>query len=94
MMAFIAMVLWYHLDWIERRREALRTGEVTLVPYLSESIRAPGLLPLFGENGYSLVLARAIQGEDWKQKQLMVAKLFSEARAVAAISPREQADDG
>lgn len=83
--SLVAIVLWYHLHWIDQRREALRTGDVTLVKFHTQPIRAPGLLPLFGERGYSLVVAIAYQGEDWRPKERAAARLFPEARTNAIV---------
>ena len=56
-MTLFALFLWYHIDWIKQRRAALEAGWV--VKYHGSTLptpRAPGLLWLFGEQGYSYLI--------------------------------------
>jgi hypothetical protein len=59
--AIVAVVMWRHVDWRNQRREAIKSGRVSV----GRSVVAPGLLRLFGESGYNALLVDpALDAED------------------------------
>lgn len=80
--AAFCLLLWFHLDWIARRRAALASGEVTAAPILDPSgqpPRPPWLLDWFGEAGQSLLIVHSTDDEAWQRRQSRLARLFPEA---------------
>lgn len=59
-MTVLAVFLWYHVNWIQQRRAALEDGWIA--EYSTATLptpSAPGLLWLFGEQGYSYLIVDA-----------------------------------
>jgi hypothetical protein len=54
-MTLFALFLWHHIDWIKQRNQALEAEWAIDYPdsMYPTTPRAPGLLWLFGEQGYA-----------------------------------------
>lgn len=50
-MTLVAAFFWYHVSWINQRRELLANGSVSVVS--DKPTRPPAPLQFFGEHGYS-----------------------------------------
>ena len=72
-MTLLAIFFAYHLNWIRQRHAILDSGVIS--DSQSEPREAPGLLPLFGEQGYStLYFTRPAPHSE----HLRIQSLFSE----------------
>jgi hypothetical protein len=90
LMTLFALFFWYHINWIQRRRAATSYAGVTANPS-SDSFHpppAPGLLWMFGEQGYQSVSISS-QDRQWEAEQLRA--LFPESDVVEFIPfPEDQ----
>ena len=79
-MTGIAMLIAYHVSWIRQRHEALSRAS-----HLAAPIRAPGLLWLFGEQGYGEidVVCEAEKPELAASESDRIADLFPEAQSIS-----------
>ena len=79
----LCLLLWFHLDWIARRRASLTGGRVTAVTLLDlagAAPRPPWLLGWFGEEGQSLLILHNCDDEaEWNREESRLARLFPEA---------------
>jgi hypothetical protein len=70
--AIVAVAMWRHVDWRNQRREAIKSGRVSV----GRPTAAPGLLRLFGESGYNALLVDpAMDAQEVQQ----LRSLFPEA---------------
>jgi len=80
LMTLLALFFWYHINWIQQRRTAIASGSLAAFEGPGETITSPpGLLRLFGEQGYSRVLVDVSSDEELEPTRL----LFPEAEVVA-----------
>lgn len=95
-MTLLALFFGYHLSWIHQRRAVLASSgygeltEVQLAPpntIVLHAPQAPGLLWMFGEEGYSFVRIDALAGSREYQR---VSALFPESTVLAIIPFPEQ----
>ena len=80
--AILCLLMWIHLHWINQRRAAIASGQVTAVPILdSAGVEAhpPWLLGLFGEPGHPLLIVHGYDDAQWRQEEARLARLFPEA---------------
>lgn len=78
LMTLFALFFWYHISWIRQRHAAVSEGWIELRPDPTRSApRAPGLLWLFGEPGYTDVEVRG--GYELPQRRFAAFKLFPES---------------
>lgn len=77
LMTLFAIFLWYHIDWISKRRAAF-DAFVVGDPF-DEPVPAPALLKLFGAKGYKKLW---VAGDAWFQESERdrLRALFPEAR--------------
>jgi hypothetical protein len=78
----LCLLMWIHLHWINQRRAAIASGQVTAVPILdSAGVEAhpPWLLGLFGEPGHPLLIVHGCDDAEWQQEESRLARLFPEA---------------
>jgi hypothetical protein len=90
LMTLFALFFWYHINWIQQRRAAISYAGVTATPS-SDSFHpppAPGLLWMFGEQGYQSV---SISTEDRQWEAAHLHALFPESDIVEFIPfPEDQ----
>jgi hypothetical protein len=84
-MTFLCIWCGYSVNWIRERREALDAeyvdiGLMSVTEWMNGPPRAPGMLWVFGEEGY-LRICVDVNG-DWGQLQRRLAALFPEAEIV------------
>lgn len=78
----LCLLLWFHLDWIARRRAALQGEKLTAIPIwgTSGAPRPPWLLGWFGEEGQSLLILHNCDNDaEWNREQVRLTRLFPEA---------------
>ena len=95
--AILCGIMWIHLHWINQRRAAIASGQVTAVPILdSAGVEAhpPWLLGLFGESGHPLLIVHVYNDAQWQQEQARLAKLFPEAEIRRDVADPIFNDDG
>jgi hypothetical protein len=75
----LALVLLYHLDWIQQRRTILESGAVSASESHDSLPRpaAPGLLWMFGEQGYQTIF---INGDSNHEEAERLYALFPEGQ--------------
>ena len=82
------LCLWcgYSVNWIQRRHEALGADDVdvglmSVTEWMNGAPRAPGMLWLFGEEGYVRICI--VDGNsEWESSKRRLAALFPEAEIV------------
>jgi hypothetical protein len=81
------LCLWcgYSVNWMRQRREALDAddidvGSMSVGEWMNGAPRAPGMLWLFGEEGY--VRISVAENVEWEPLQQRLAALFPEAEIV------------
>lgn len=90
LMTLLAMFLAYHLNWIRQRQQLIDSGLATptIRGMLTTDVRqAPGLLPLFGAQGYFRV--QVDLGHD-DPEMARVRGLFPEAKCVGYMFVRNK----
>lgn len=72
-----AFFSWYHLDWIQQRRAIVKSGAVNVAESHDSFHRpaAPGLLWMFGEQGYQTI---SIKGDSSREEAEQLHALFPE----------------
>lgn len=84
-MTLLAAWCGYSVDWIRQRDAALDVehidvGMVSVTEWMNGPPAAPGMLWLFGEEGYLRICFDINEG--WEQEQRRLASLFPEAEIV------------
>lgn len=84
-MTVFALLLWYHVEWLQQRRALVEARlAFPLGPNTQgeASRRAPGLLSLFGEQGYAHVSVMADEDDELVDQ---VRRAYPEATCTALL---------
>ncbi|WP_428303998.1 hypothetical protein [Lacipirellula sp.] len=94
-MTLLSLLMWRQMNWLQQRRDCLARGAIMAEP--DPAVRAPGILSLFGEHGYSEIwgVGPAYEGGDAVYEQ-EIESLFPEADKVYVeiYCPPESDEDG